>query len=117
SRSAPDYRQMLLENLYHPPSIALAADTGERPDPLHLIHRFEEKPLHKEFIANTLMGIEFLWGGPVSLETHEALPRPARSDRPPRTGTAAGSEPEPIQWQTVMYEMKGRELKRRVVNA
>lgn len=117
SRKAADYRRMLLDNLYHPPAIALATDTAEQHGTLQLIHRFEGKPLLKDFIANTLMGIEFLWGGPVSLETHEVVPRPVRSDRPPRSGTAvaAKAEPEPPRWQKVFYTMSGRELKRKIV--
>jgi hypothetical protein len=35
------------------------------------VHHFEGKPLVHEFIANTMMGIEFLWGKPVMLETSE----------------------------------------------
>jgi stage V sporulation protein R len=70
SRKAEDYRKMLLDTLYHPPHIEVELEKGKNKT-LYLVHRFEEKPLVKEFIANTMMGIEYLWGGPVQLETSE----------------------------------------------
>ncbi|MFZ1986667.1 MAG: SpoVR family protein [Desulfatitalea sp.] len=112
SRSSEAYRQMLLDGLYHPPHITLDHEKGKRANTLYLVHRFEDKPLIKDFITNTLMGIEYLWGGPVELETHEALPKPARSDRPrPATGKATEA---PIQWQRAVYTMKERKLSRRI---
>lgn len=115
SRNATDYRQMLLDSLYHPPGITISVQQGQSAGTLHLVHRFEEKPLLKEFIANTLLGIEFLWDGPVCLETHEALPRTVRSDRPPRAATTATPpEKAPLQWQRVVYTMKDRKLRRTV---
>jgi stage V sporulation protein R len=117
SRSAQDYRQMLFDSLYHPPSITLDPEKGTLSDTLFLTHRFEGKPLYKEFIANTLMGIEFLWDGAVSLETHEPVPRTARSDRPPRGATPASQpEPAPVEWQRVIYTMRDRQLSRKVVS-
>jgi stage V sporulation protein R len=112
SRNSDDYRQMLLDALYHPPRISLDHEKGKRDNTLFLVHRFENKPLIKDFITNTLMGIEYLWGGPVELETHEPLPRTARSDRP-KSAAAKGAEP-PIQWQRVVYTMKERKLSRRI---
>ena len=83
SRSAEDYRAMLLGLLYHPPWIDIdPAKTGN--GALYLVHRFEGKPLVREFIANTLLGIEYLWGRPVQLETSEAVrAEPAVSARGP----------------------------------
>ena len=74
SRKAKDYRQMLLDGLYHPPSIAVGEEQGRSNGSLYLVHRFEGKPLVKEFIANTMLGIEYLWGG-------RSSSRPARSSR------------------------------------
>jgi stage V sporulation protein R len=72
SRDAKDYRQMLSDTLYHPPHIEIDM---ENPSEKHLKikHHFEGKPLVKEFIQNTMLGIEYLWGGPVKLETTERV--------------------------------------------
>jgi len=72
SRKAEEYRQMLLDFLYHPPHIEID-ETGTKGDCLYLNHCFEGKPLVKEYISNTMMGIEYLWGGPVKLETTEIV--------------------------------------------
>ena len=72
SRDAGAYRQMIQESLYHPPHITVKEDDRESPE-LYLVHHFEGKPLVQEFIANTMMGIEYLWGKPVKLETSEVV--------------------------------------------
>ena len=103
SRKAKDYRKMLLDTLYHPPHIEIDPEKG-KDNTLYLVHRFEEKPLVKEFITNTMMGIEYLWGGPVQLETSEVV-----STSPPKEET---KEPE-IKWQRVLYSMENRKLSKR----
>jgi stage V sporulation protein R len=35
------------------------------------VHHFEGKPLLQDFIYDTMLGIEFLWGGAAKLETTE----------------------------------------------
>lgn len=68
SRRAADYKRMILESLYHPPSVKFeVGDKGE----LILQHIFEGKELYRDFIPNTLIGIEFLWGEKVILHTRE----------------------------------------------
>ncbi len=99
SRKAEDYRKMLLNQLYHPPRIEIDREKSAG-NLLYLVHRFEGKPLVQEYIPNTLLGIEFLWGGPVRLETSEAV-RAA--------GSEMGQEGE-IEWRRVVYEMKERKL-------
>jgi len=83
------------------------------------VHHFEGKPLVQEFIANTLMGIEYRWDGPVQLETSEvvsALPSrildvfsgqivPAQAD----------SQEAEVQWQRVLYTMKDRKLSKTTI--
>ncbi|MCF6242222.1 MAG: SpoVR family protein, partial [Bacteroidales bacterium] len=72
SRKAEDYKKMLIDNLYHPPLVQVdTSKTDEKS--LYLIHVFEGKQLYKEFIADTLLAIEFLWGGKVQLETTELI--------------------------------------------
>jgi stage V sporulation protein R len=114
SRNGDDYRQMLLDSLYHPPSITIDEENGRRNNTLYLVHRFEDKPLLKSFLANTLMGIEYLWGAPVELETHEVLPKTTRGGDRTRPAGDKGAEAKP-QWQRVVYTMKERKLSRRIL--
>lgn len=101
SRKAEDFRRMLLDSLYHPPSIGFAADTD---GVLQLVHRFEGKPLVKDFIQNTLLGIEYLWGSPVRLKTHEVKKvEPKSSD-----------QDKSVTWEGVIYTMKDRTLSRAI---
>ncbi len=102
SRKAADYKAMVAESLYHPPRILIREDKGC----LYLEHVFEGKPLVRDYIANTMMGIEFLWGGVVRLETSEVKPRPA---------STAGAEGG-IEWERVVYTMEKRKLSRRVLS-
>jgi len=116
SRKAEEYREMLLESLYHPPHIEIdekMAGDGT----LYLNHRFEGKPLVKEFIENTMLGIEYLWGNPVKLETSEFVQeKPAseqsfyfygfnipKPDRP---------EEKKFQVRRVLYTMEKKRLTR-----
>ncbi len=72
SRKAEDYKKMLVDSLYHPPFITIDRDktSGEN---LFLVHHFEGKQLYKDFIDDTMMAIEFLWGNQVQLETTEIV--------------------------------------------
>jgi len=104
SRNADDYRAMLLNGLYHPPFIEVLPEKNSD-GVLYLCHRFEGKPLIKGFIANTMLGIEFLWGNPVRLETSEVQALP-EEDR----------ESGGIRWERVLYTMKNRKLSREVLS-
>lgn len=73
SRRAEDYQQMLIESLYHPPHITVDMQ-GTTDENIRLTHHFEGKELIRDFIGNTMLGIEFLWGGSVELDTFELLP-------------------------------------------
>ncbi|OQY54873.1 MAG: SpoVR family protein [Desulfobacteraceae bacterium 4572_88] len=108
SRKAEDYRNMLMDSLYHPPYISVDPEknTGKT---LYLTHHFEEKPLVTEFIANTMMGIEYLWGYPVQLETHEVA-----SIVPPKDPSNEGEVPE-VRWQKVLYTMDKRKLSKKTI--
>lgn len=68
SRKAQDYKSMILNSLYHPPYITFSA---QRDGSLYLNHRFEGKELYRDYIANTLIGLEYLWGNKICLETME----------------------------------------------
>ncbi|MEE4265145.1 MAG: SpoVR family protein [Desulfobacteraceae bacterium] len=113
SRRAESYRQMLLDTLYHPPCIEIDQEKSNNGD-LYLVHRFEGKPLVKDFIANTMLGIEYLWGAPVKLETSEVVPAAPSQPRLPIPGLTMPMETDPqareINWQRVRYTMKERKL-------
>jgi stage V sporulation protein R len=103
SRKVEDYREMLLEMLYHPPHISIDREKGDG-QALYLVHRFEEKPLIQEFIANTMLGIEFLWGDKVQLETSEVVPGQAPEREP--------GEKQQLSWRRVLYTMGNRNLEK-----
>ena len=67
SRKAEDYRDMLINSLYHPPYITFE----ESNNTLKLNHIFEGKELYRDYIPQTLIGLEYLWGDTVTLETTE----------------------------------------------
>jgi stage V sporulation protein R len=124
SRNADQYKQMVKDQLYHPPHITVDVDkTGS--DSLYLVHHFEGKPLVKEFVHNTMLGIEYLWGGKVMLETTEvksikqADPKGGGPSQPTLPGMAPSrseqeSEPE-IEWQRVRYTMKEKKLSKGLI--
>lgn len=70
SRSGAEYRRLLNRMLYHPPQIDFSgrkAKSGE----LYLDHVYEGRSLYRKYIGPVLIGLEFLWGHPVKLETTE----------------------------------------------
>lgn len=108
SRRSADYRDMMLNALYHPPVITVDTEKG-LDGSLYLVHSFEGKQLIQEYIANTLMGIEFLWGGPVYLETSVA--QKESGHRQP--GGAEDTGQQDIRWQRVVYCMNEKVLSRK----
>ena len=115
SKKAEDYKQMVINTLYHPPDIRIDPEKTKE-GILYLNHRFENKPLKSDFIENTMIGIAFLWGGAVHLETSEPKstvrldPRYTNFWDPSAPGTAAEQEPLPIEWKRVRYVIKDRKL-------
>jgi len=114
SKKAEDYRKMIIDTLYHPPEIfvdkALTKDGI-----LYLNHRFENKPLKTDFIENTMVGIEYLWGGPVHLETSE----PEASGQSitnyanfwdPVSPKTDEKQLESVRWKRMVYVMENRKL-------
>jgi stage V sporulation protein R len=119
SRKADDYRDMVIDSLYHPPHIEVnPKKTVDHT--LYLNHRFEGKPLVKDFIPNTMFGIEYLWGGPVKLETSEVAPSASLQGAYAVGGPGGPQDPpeEPdIQWQRVLYTLENRKLSKRILYA
>ncbi|MBI2639502.1 MAG: SpoVR family protein [Candidatus Sungbacteria bacterium] len=70
SRSGKEYRRLLNRMLYHPPYVDFSgakAKDGE----LYLDHVYEGRSLFRKYIGPVLIGLEFLWGRQVKLETTE----------------------------------------------
>jgi stage V sporulation protein R len=120
SRKAEDYRKMLLDGLYHPPHITIDQNKTNNGN-LYLVHHFEGKPLVRDFINNTMLGIEYLWGAPVQLETNEVVH--VEASQPPLS--IAGltlpvkleKKEKEIKWQQVVYTMKDRKLSKEIIKA
>jgi stage V sporulation protein R len=117
SKRAQDYKKMIIDTLYHPPEVLVDADRSVK-GVLYLNHVFEEKPLKSDFIENAMMGMEYLWGGPVHLETSE----PVAEGKPsanytafwdPSSPVVKTPEPREIQWKRVRYLMENRKLHKR----
>ncbi|NOY13384.1 MAG: SpoVR family protein [Deltaproteobacteria bacterium] len=107
SRKAEDYRQMLFASLYHPPVIRIEPEKSTD-GTLYLNHCLEGKPLVNEYITNTMLGIEYLWGSPVQLETSEAEVRAVSE-------TETGDGAPQVSWTRVLYTMKDRQFSREVL--
>lgn len=119
SKRAEDYRDMIIDTLYHPPEIHVDVEKT-RDGILYLSHKFEGKPLKADYIENTMVGIEFLWGGPVHLETSE--PEAAGAEPPytnfwdPSSGSGGAQPPlQKIDWKRVRYVMEKRKLHKREI--
>jgi stage V sporulation protein R len=85
------------------------------------VHHFEGKPLVKEFIHNTMLGLEYLWGGKIMLETTEvkSIKKSEQPQQPVLPGMPA-ARPEPaaepeIEWQRVRYTMKEKKLSKGLI--
>jgi stage V sporulation protein R len=117
SRRADAYRDMVLDKLYHPPHITAKTKKGED-NILYLDHKFEGKPLVGDYIAGTLLGIEYLWGAPVKLETSEVVQAPSSDGAGgqfqwPVHGREE-ARAEDVTWQRVVYVMKDRKLSKSI---
>ncbi|KAB2891316.1 MAG: SpoVR family protein [Desulfobulbaceae bacterium] len=112
SRRAEDYREMVADSLYHPPLIKVSADDKGT---LVLNHVFEGKPLVREYIEATMMGLEFLWGGRICLYTSE--PVPVKTTAEQEEATMKSERPiREIGWKRFLYTMSGRKLSREPVS-
>jgi stage V sporulation protein R len=81
---------------------------------LLLSHFFEGKPLVQEYVNGALLGIEYLWGGQVFLDTTEVVPK---GPGPKQEKSDGQEQPvEEITWQKVRYRMKDRKLSRKILN-
>ncbi len=99
SRNGEDYKQMLIDSLYHPPKIEVEVNLTDDTN-LYLTHQFEGKQLYRDYIAGTLLGIEYMWGGQVRLETTEIVEKKSGSD---------DKKPKK-EYRKVLYTMKNRKI-------
>ncbi|MDP4266296.1 MAG: SpoVR family protein [Bacteroidota bacterium] len=98
SRKANDYKKMLVDSLYHPVVIDIDKNRTNE-DNLYLVHKFENKQIYKPYIADTLMGIEYLWGSQVQLETTEIIP--VKNEK---------KDKKEFRYERVLYTMKDRKV-------
>jgi stage V sporulation protein R len=110
SKKAEDYKQMIVDTLYHPPAVTISVDDKNT---LVLNHLFEGKPLYRDYISATLMGVEFLWGSKVCLFTYE--PEPVK--QPPGRSQAKTEDTRgKIAWKRIKYTMTNRKMTRTMVD-
>ena len=104
--------------LIQPSYITLEQNKGNNGN-LYLMHHFEGKPLVKEFISNTMLGIEYLWGAPVQLETSEVkqieTSKPQLTIPGLTTPIKEEKKEKQIKWRRVRYTMKDRKLSKEVI--
>jgi stage V sporulation protein R len=99
SKKAEDYKNMMIDSLYHPPLIIVNKEKTTEGN-LYLTHVFEGKQIYKGYIPDTLLGLEFLWGGQVQIETTEIVREESSSD-----------EPE-FSFRKVLYTMKDKKIEK-----
>ena len=111
SKKAKHYKQMIADSLYHPPALTINVDDDNT---LVLNHVFEGKPLYRDYIEGTLLGLEFLWGAKVSLYTHEAERIKERGEQV-QARQGEGTERQ-IAWKRYRYTMKDKKMTRVMIN-
>lgn len=70
SRSGKEYRKTVNDSLYHPPHVVIDSDKVKDGE-LYINHKYEGRTLHTPYIAPVLVGLEYLAGKKVKLETTE----------------------------------------------
>lgn len=105
SKKADDYKQMLIDNMYHPPIISVVTEKTDDKT-FYIKHHFEGKQLYKPYIADTLLGIEYLWfggnsNGQVILETTDILKRKGSDDS------------ISIEYKPILYIMSNKKITKR----
>ncbi len=104
SRKSEDYKNMIINSLYHPPFISVDK-TKTNESNLYLVHHFENKQLVKEYIPDTLIGIEFLWGAQVQLETTQIYRKKTSKE-----GI------EEFEYRKVLYTVKDKKVEKYAID-
>ncbi len=105
SKKVADYKQMLIDNMYHPPTITVALDKTDDKT-LYLKHHFEGRQIYKPYISDTLLGIEYLWfgniaDGQVILETTDIIKRQGSDDS------------VSFEYKPILYIMSNKKMSKR----
>jgi len=101
-------------SLYHPPSIRISVDENST---LVLNHFFEGKPLVRDYIEATMLGLEYLWGGKVCLYTSEPVPVKPQTQQQPQDPADKQEKPkQEISWKRFRYTMHEKKLSRELVD-
>lgn len=116
SRRAADFKRKMLNSLYHPPCIKVDHARTAKDETLYLVHEFEGKELVKEYITNTMLGLEYLWGRKIVLETRE-VDEEAFQNIPESDLEKYLQEEKDLdfKFQKIRYTMEDRKLRRDVV--
>ncbi|MCL5031602.1 MAG: SpoVR family protein [Bacteroidetes bacterium] len=109
SKKAKDYKSMILDSLYHPPFITFARENNGS---LFLHHHFEGKELYPEYIPNTMIGLEYLWGKKVLLETMELDWDNMKLNENLNADNFLDLEP---LFRKVLYTVENRKVKKEVI--
>ncbi len=109
SRDAEEYKKMLVDSLYHPPNI-IVEESKMKDNELYLNHRFEGKPLVNEYIHNTMLGVEYLWGDPVHLETSEVDQESLNN-----YNEMTSEEEVKPEFRRILYTIKNREITKKIL--
>lgn len=70
SKNGKDYRKVFNKKLYHPPHVLISEEKAKEGE-LYLDHVFEGRALVKKYITEVLVGLAYLAGTKVKLETTE----------------------------------------------
>ena len=111
SKKAKDYKDMVINSLYHPPFIKFSK---QEDGSLYLNHQFEGKELIPEYIPNTLIGIEYLWGNKVLLETMEI-----DWDRMKEDFDGSNTDdinPSETYFRKILYKVENKKISKEVIN-
>ena len=111
SRLGREYRKMLNKSLYHPPYIVISGEKSEEEGELYLDHIYEGRTLVTRYIKPVLIGLAYLSGAKVKLETTEF-----ETDEMTFTKRYQNPEAE-LEYRKfrVLYTCQGRDVKRVVL--
>ncbi len=113
SRKAADYKGMVMESLFHPPYINFSKKNDGT---LSLEHRWEGKELFRDYISNTLIGIEYLWGDRVELDTIE-IDWDEMKKKYDLKDTTAGQTTEKVEpiYRNVKYSVQNKKVHKQII--
>jgi len=106
TKSGKDYRKHFNRMLYHPPVIDFDTKDGR----LHLNHVYEGRSLYRRHIKQVLIGLGYLWGRPVQLETTEY-----EEDQPTERWFDQANNPK-YKKIRVLYICKNKEVTKKVLS-